>query len=262
MNIITLSVFTVLLYAGTSLTQGLSLVSRRQGVRFWILVFGFLAIVLHGVLLYCWIDLPSGQNLTASNMLSLITWLISLLILSVALFKPVEILVVFIFPAAVLSILLVLGFPSRFIITTRANLTELFHIVLSVITFAILCVAGLQAVLLAIQERTLRSKPAGTFIHKLPPLITMEKFLFQMIGVGFAFLSLLLVTSIYFFHSKMLHDIFLFQKTTLVISAWIIFAILLLGRYLRGWRGRKAVYCTLYGVLLLLIVYFGSKLIG
>ena len=48
--------------------------------------------------------------------------------------------------------------------------------------------------------------------------------------------------------------------TVIVVVAWVIIGLLLLGRYLWGWRGRKAIYCTFSGVLLLLIVYFGSKL--
>lgn len=254
-----LSILTMLLYATASLMQ--SLVQRVHRVKHWVLLFGVIAVVCHGILLYRWIDLAMGQNLTIFNMLSILIWLISLFILIVAWFTAVEMLVVFIFPVAIVSIVLVLSFPSQFIMTTTANPGELFHIILSIVTFAILCVAGFQAFLLALQERTLRLNPEREFIHRLPPLVTMEKLLFQIITAGFVFLSILLVTSIYYFHAQLLQNILVFQKTTLVVFAWMIFAMLLSGRYLWGWRGRKAVYCTLYGVLLLLIVYFGSKLI-
>ena len=44
------------------------------------------------------------------------------------------------------------------------------NIVLSIVTSGILVIAGLQAVLLALQERLLRLRPSGTHIQKLSPL--------------------------------------------------------------------------------------------
>lgn len=240
--------------------QGLSLFNCMRHTKLWLVLLGFAAVAIHALLLHHWIDLTTGQNLTAFNMLSLVVWLIALLVLFVILFKPLDMLTIFIFPLAMLSILLVVGFPSRFIIATDGRSSELFHILLSVITFAVMCMAGLQAILLAVQQRILRLKPAGTLLHKLPPLITMEKLLFQTIAIGFVLLSLLLVTSLYAFYAVLLRDSVILQKTVIVVVAWVIIGLLLLGRYLWGWRGRKAIYCTFSGVLLLLIVYFGSKL--
>ena len=136
----------------------------------------------------------------------------------------------------------------------------LFHLWLSMITLAILCIAGLQAILLAIQERLLRLSPSDSFIQKLPPLVTMEKFLFQTIVVGFILLSLLLGSSFYEFHGLLWQHL-LWQKIVLVMIAWAIFVILLMGRYGWGWRGRKAIYGTFFGVLLVVIVYVGSQFI-
>lgn len=135
------------------------------------------------------------------------------------------------------------------------------HLTLSIITSVVLCVAGLTALLLAIQEHLVRVAPSGHIICRLPPLITMEKLLFQIIAVGFLLLSLLLITSIYYFHDLLIGHWLLWQKTMLVISAWIIFAVLLIGRYVSGWRGRKAIYGTLFGVLLLILVYCGSQFV-
>jgi ABC-type uncharacterized transport system permease subunit len=59
-----------------------------------------------------------------------------------------------------------------------------------------------------------------------------------------------------------LEDMFdqqLVHKTVLSLVAWVIFAILLWGRYRFGWRGRKALHWTIGGFLVLLLAYFGSK---
>ncbi|WP_304984996.1 hypothetical protein [Coxiella-like endosymbiont] len=75
------------------------------------------------------------------------------------------------------------------------------HIVLLIVTSGILVVAGLQTVLLALQERLLRLRPSGTLhlFKNYPPSITMEKTVFHTIVLGFLFLSILLGSSIYFF---------------------------------------------------------------
>jgi ABC-type uncharacterized transport system permease subunit len=253
-----LSIITVFLYLIATLLQTLTLLGKRHVSKMSVLSTGLIAIGLHTWLLYHWIDTGQGQNLTFFNMLSLVAWLIALLSVLTAFRKPVENLIILIFPIAAISILFVELFPGHTIINTKTNPYQLVHILLSVFTFSVLSVAGLQAVLLALLERQLRAHPGSNVIQQLPALETMEKLLFQMIGFGFLLLTVLLASSLYFYYPMLAGD--MFQKTLLVIAAWVIFAWLLAGRYHLGWRGRKAIYGTLSGVLLLAIVYFGSQL--
>jgi ABC-type uncharacterized transport system permease subunit len=53
----------------------------------------------------------------------------------------------------------------------------------------------------------------------------------------------------------------LVHKTVLAFMAWVVFGALLLGRWVKGWRGAIAVRMTLAGVALLLLSYFGSKVV-
>ncbi|MGB6977135.1 MAG: cytochrome c biogenesis protein CcsA [Gammaproteobacteria bacterium] len=253
-----LSIITLFFYLIATLLQALTLFGNWQVSKIWVLSTGLIAIGLHTLLLYHWIDIGQVQNLTFLNMLSLVAWLIALLIVLTAFRKPVANLTILIFPVAAFSILLVQLFPGQEIIDTKTNPRQLTHILFSVLTFSVLSVAGLQAILLALVERQLRSRPSSNVIQQLPALETMEKLLFQMIGLGFLLLTVLLGSSLYFYYPT-LNDNML-QKTILVIVAWVIFAWLLGGRYYLGWRGRKAIYGTLSGVLLLAIVYFGSQL--
>jgi ABC-type uncharacterized transport system permease subunit len=45
------------------------------------------------------------------------------------------------------------------------------------------------------------------------------------------------------------------------IAAWMIYALLLWGRHQLGWRGYTAIRWTLAGFALLMLAYFGSKLV-
>jgi ABC-type uncharacterized transport system permease subunit len=253
-----LSFIAIFFYLSATSLQMLTLVGKYPVSKRGVLVTGLIAIGLHTWLLYHWIDVGQAQNLTFLNMLSLVAWLIALLVTITAFFKPLENLGVLIFPIAALTILLVPLFPGQAIINTQTNPPQLVHILLSVFTVSVLSVAGLQAVLLAILEHQLRSQPTSHVIQQLPALETMEKLLFQLISCGFLFLTILLASSLYFYYPTLSGD--MLQKTLLALVTWIIFAWLLAGRYYLGWRGRKAIYGTLSGVLLLAIIYCGSQL--
>ena len=45
------------------------------------------------------------------------------------------------------------------------------------------------------------------------------------------------------------------------VLSWLIFAALLAGRHIYGWRGRVAVRWTLAGFLMLVLAYIGSKFV-
>ena len=107
------------------------------------------------------------------------------------------------------------------------------------------------------QDNHLRNKRPGGFIRALPPMQTMESLLFQLIGLGLAILTLSLVSGVFY-----LEDMFaqhLVHKTILSMTAWVVFATLLWGRWKFGWRGRIAIRWTLSGFFVLLLAYVGSK---
>jgi ABC-type uncharacterized transport system permease subunit len=87
----------------------------------------------------------------------------------------------------------------------------------------------------------------------------METLLFRIIALGYILLSLSLLSGVTY-----IDDIFaqhLVHKTVLSFAAWVVFAILLWGRWRFGWRGRTAVRWTLSGFGVLMLAYFGSKLV-
>jgi ABC-type uncharacterized transport system permease subunit len=190
---------------------------------------------------------------------SMISALVTLLLLIASITKPVIILGVIVFPLAALMLGLDLIFSDNIAYFPQYNWQMNAHIFSSIIAFSLLMIAALQAILLAIQEKQLRCHPPKKFVLRLPPLQTMESLLFQMITVGLFFLSTSLITGLLF-----IEDLFtqhLVHKTILSLMAWFIFSALLIGRLNYGWRGKTAVRFTLSGFLLLLLGYFGSKLV-
>jgi ABC-type uncharacterized transport system permease subunit len=51
------------------------------------------------------------------------------------------------------------------------------------------------------------------------------------------------------------------HKTVFSLLAWVIFSVLLIGRYGFGWRGKRAVQVLYTGSLFLLLGYVGSRFV-
>ncbi len=81
--------------------------------------------------------------------------------------------------------------------------------------------------------------------RNLPPLLTLETLLFRMIGAAFVFLTLTLVTGIAFSEELFGRALRFDHKTVFAVLSWLIFGLLLAGRWRYGWRGRTALRWTL-----------------
>ena len=257
MSIVSLAAITC--YGAAVASQGSQLNGKTTLGKVGLFTFGGIAFVLHAILLYHLIDLQGGQNLYFFNLLSLVAWLTGGMVLVLALSKPVHNLCLIIYPVALLTIALSGLFPGSYMVQTASNWQGIAHILLAIFAISTFCLAVLQAILLAVQDGLIRSRHGGKLIHILPPIETMENVLFGTIAVGFVLLSILIFDAVMAFHG--LSNYQLWQKTLMAVIAWMIFAILLWGRHFAGWRGRAAIYWTLAGFALLLIAYFGTKML-
>lgn len=259
----TLLTFTAIaLYLACTVLIGLRLYRPQVAEnvpRAAILVSGFLALAVHAGVLYSELHTAQGINLSFFNVASLTAWMISALLLVSALGKPVETLGLAVFPLACAALLADLRFPGSHLLADQGSWELRLHVVVSILAYAMLTLATIQALVLAIQDRHLRSHHPGGIIRALPPLQTMESLLFEMIGLGFVLLSLSLLSGFIYLDDMFAQHVA--HKTLLSIIAWIVFASLLWGRYRFGWRGATAIRWTLSGFVLLMLAYFGSKAI-
>ncbi|HVC16705.1 MAG TPA: cytochrome c biogenesis protein CcsA [Rhodanobacter sp.] len=188
--------------------------------------------------------------------LSLTAFVVSTLTLLVNLSRPVAALGVIVFPltAALIAVDSFLAPPT---LPQPMDWQIKLHVTVALIAFSVLSIAAALAILLAVQERALRHRQFGPWLRALPPLTLTETLLFRLIGAGFTLLSLTLLTGALFVDN--LFGQHLAQKTTLSIVAWLVFGVLLYGRWRHGWRGQRAVKLTLIGMAVLLLAFFGSK---
>lgn len=224
-----------------------------------LLLFGSIALVLHGHLLYQSIILANGLDFGIFNVISLIGWLVALIVLLSSLFKPLENLLLFLFPVAAVVIITELLIPDTRILSESLSIGLRIHILLSICAYSLLMISAVQAIMLAVQERMIKQKHAAKIMHALPPLQVMEELLVQIIVIGFFTLSVSLASGMMF-----IEDIFaqhLIHKTVLSIIAWFVYVVLLWGRWSAGWRGRRIIRWALVAFTFLLLAYIGSKFV-
>ncbi|MCA9749823.1 MAG: cytochrome c biogenesis protein CcsA [Romboutsia sp.] len=252
-----LSLATFILYIAITISQMLNIIDTIHLSKSKLIFVSFLAISLHCYLLYCWIDTKHGQNISFSNLLSLITWLISSFTVIATLKKPLENLLVFIFPLTGLSILHVILLPHQSMVYTKFTSASLSHLLMVITTASLLGFAGLQAVMLTIQNKLLKKAYYGNFLKKLPPLETMEQFLFQIIWSSFILLTLLCATAFIYLQNQI--NIEVIAKLFSTFLTWLLLAALLYGRHKLGWRGPVATRATLLSLGFLFIAFIASQ---
>jgi ABC-type uncharacterized transport system permease subunit len=129
------------------------------------------------------------------------------------------------------------------------------------LAYSLFTIASLHVLLMALVERRLHGGSVPPVLRSLPPLLTMEQLLFRIIGAGFLLLTLSLGSGMLFSDEMFGKPLQFTHKTIFAILSWIIFGALLVGRRLRGWRGRIALRWTLTGFLMLVLAYIGSKFV-
>ncbi|MFP4154322.1 MAG: cytochrome C assembly family protein [Guyparkeria sp.] len=224
------------------------------------LVLAALALIAHGLLLYDCLhcDSSAGIDLRVLNSLSLIMWLTAILIMGSALRHPVENLGIVVLPLAALTAALGFFTQGEAVVRTPDPGVDA-HILLSLLAYSLLTLGALQAITLAWQHKALHSHQPRGIVRLLPPMQSVEHLMFAFITVGFVLLTAGLLTGLLFLDNLFAQH--LVHKTILSIVAWLIFAGLLIGRQVAGWRGRTAVHWTLAGFGMLLLAYFGSKIV-
>ena len=224
-----------------------------------LLVLGLAALIAQCLGLTPQLLTDAGLVLDFFNAANLIAAAVIALTLLACLRIPVENLLLFLFPLGMLTAALSVLVPHGTLEPINEQPGILAHILLSVLAYGLLTIAVFQALLLLVQDHRLKHKHPAGLIRNFPPLQTMESLLFGFLWAGWGLLSLSLVSGWLFLDNLFAQH--LVHKTLLSCVAWVVFGLLLWGRTRLGWRGHKAIRWTLAGFCLLMLAYFGSKLV-
>jgi len=231
----------------------------KRGLQAWERAAILAPLAVHGWLLYQGI-FARELRFGFAQALSVMMFLGVLFYWMESLFYDLEGMQPLVLPLAAVAVPLPALFPGLASAGARAQAaTFKLHLALAMVAYSLFVIALLHATLMALVERRLHQK--GSFFAGLPPLLTLEQLLFRVIGAAFVFLTLTLVTGIFFSETLFGRALRADHKTVFAVLSWGTFGLLLAGRLLYGWRGRTALRWTLSGFVMLLFAYVGSRFV-
>lgn len=155
------------------------------------------------------------------------------------------------------AVLLALVFPGAEHPYLLSNWLPL-HWALGIASYGLVGVAVAHAWMMQRIEIRIRS---GHSDPPMLPLLSLERLTFRFVGAAFVLLSLTLAVGLYFTQMLGLYGWAWTHKTLFTVLSWGVLGVLLVGRQLRGWRGRFAVRMLYVAAGLLLMGYVGSRFV-
>lgn len=234
---------------------------------------GLLCLILHSYALQKMMFIQGELHFSVSIAFSLIMLLAMLLYYVENLkYTTLQSLQILILPLVLLSILSTIIFTSTKIITAYTNYSGFYlHFFSVMLAYSFLTLAAIHAVFMNfistdlkinINNNAFENQQLKALLFKnLPPLLTLEKILFDTILIGFVCLSFGLITGLFFSEELLGQPMNFNHKTIFGIISWITFGVLLLGRYIKGWRGKVAMKLTLTGFTFLILAYLGTHFV-
>jgi ABC-type uncharacterized transport system permease subunit len=255
------------LYAGLAIVfwrtrwRGPVLDRPARNIVPWERAWLFVALILHAATLGGEIFPDNAMRFGFSVALSLILWLAIAFYWIESFYARMDGLQMFGLPLAAVCVLLPALFPGQHMLVNAGSGVFRAHFLMAMLAYSLFTLAALHAVLMAVAESNLHRGRLTPLLSGLPPLLTMETLLFRMIHIAFALLTLTLASGVLFSEDLFGKPLSFTHKTVFALLSWLIFVALLIGRHLRGWRGRTALRWTLAGFGALLLAYVGSRFV-
>ena len=216
---------------------------------------------LHAVLIARATFAPDGLHLGVGNAVSAILWLTVLIYWAGNFFYRLDGLQSLVLPVAAVAALLPAVLPSVRPLPNTEFVVFKVHLLIAMLAYSLFTIASLHVLLMALLERRLHDGSVPRALRGLPPLLAMETLLFRIIWAGFILLTATLASGVLYSEELFGKAARFNHKTVFGVLSWLIFAALLGGRHVYGWRGRVAVRWTLTGFLMLVLAYVGSKFV-
>ena len=232
-----------------------------------------LAIILHGIALRDSMLLDGHLQVSWSLALSAAIWIGMIVFWLESLIIRIDGLQLLLLPVGAIACLLAALFPQSQVLAHAGDAGLRIHLLIALSAYALVTIAALQAMLMSGLDHRLhfpredRSQPGplrraiGRLLDAQPPLLAQEQVLFRLIWIAFAALTLTLLSGGLISLSLVGKWLPLDHKSIFTLLSWLTFGILILGRHLRGWRGRTALRYTLVGFAFVVLAYTGSRFV-
>ncbi len=130
------------------------------------------------------------------------------------------------------------------------------HVWFAFLGDALLGISACFAGMYLMQERQLKRKKIGALYYRLPPLDVLDRLSYRCISIGFPFLTLGILTGSIWLKSVQGGYIdWQDGRQTATLLTWFLYAALLHGRLIAGWRGRRVAWMNIVGFLVILLTF-------
>jgi ABC-type uncharacterized transport system permease subunit len=219
-----------------------------------------IALVLHAWIAAGDVATPRGLDLSLENALSVVAGLVATVAWASGLLRTLPSIGAVVLPVASVGALAPLASNPHPVPYAEQPFFAL-HVAIALIAYALFLVAFVQALVLMGLEKRLHRRVLDATADRAPPLLTLERFLFRLVGTGFVLLTLTIVSGSLFSEQLFGKPLTFTHKSIFSVLAWLVFGALLWGRWRYGWRGRVALRWILAGTVLLFLAYLGSKFV-
>lgn len=228
------------------------------------LLFLILGLVSHGLnILVFGLEHHRFPAVNLAEASSLVAWLTLLFYTLISRRDSMEAVGIILLPAAILTIIIkeILGFHDQVKVPIIRGEWVYVHIPIMILSVATLFLTFILAVVYLLQERQLKSRHPAFLFYRLPPLETVEDLASKSLRFGFVLLTLGILTGMVL--SKAVNGRYWSwdYKEIWALMTWIVYAVLVHGRMLASWRGRKAAYLAIVGFALMLFTFAGVSMI-
>ncbi|MEM7169486.1 MAG: cytochrome c biogenesis protein CcsA [Pseudomonadota bacterium] len=233
----------------------------RSDELFW----AVLAVAILGPATYCSVILSGNWSagFAAALWLSIATTLA--FFAALVIWKPWAVrLTVLLVPYLFVLALLALFFSTeapRDQNTARLGAWLVVHIILSVVSYALVTLAAVAGGAVFWQERALKAKRQDALTSRLPAMAQAESMQVKLLLCAEGVLGLSIASGMAQLYQSQAHLISLDHKTLLAIMAFAVIGVLLVLHHNSGLRGRRAARLVLLGYLLLSLAYPGVKFV-
>jgi ABC-type uncharacterized transport system permease subunit len=132
------------------------------------------------------------------------------------------------------------------------------HVMANLLGIALFFLAGAAAALYLVQEKRLKQKRRVDRMGNLPPLDTLDRAVHRFLIAGFPLLTLGIITGTFWAQKLEMGSPDDVMRVVFGYATWLLIALVLLLRAAAGWRGRRAAYGTIAGLICasaVLVVY-------
>jgi len=204
-----------------------------------------------------------GINFTLATAAAVLTLLVHVIYTIGILRHGVQGLGLFLLPVTALPLFLIPIMPEAHVPNWvhTSSLLETSHLLISMGAYALLTLAAIHAVMHIMLDRALKKKQISTVVQALPSLMDIERHMFAQVKIATLLIGISILTGLVWQWVDHQHLAIMNHKVLLALFSLGVLILLQIKRHQASWPTRTASRTVLMAYGLLLLSYFGVKLI-